>query len=228
VRDVVPTASQLAHEGLLVHNPLPLAAIDAGIDQLDLLPGARVLDVGSGTGELLRRIVERWPGVTGVGIDLVEAPPVHTAVELRTGDATSIETERFDVVCCIGAIHALGGFPSGYRRLAALAPVVLLGDGYWRREPDPTYLRALDATADELPMRDGLDSAFDAAGLRTKWSVEAEVADLTAYEEALLANADRYPERADVAEYAAAIRRWRAAPGGTDTLGFALFLLERS
>ena len=225
--DVGPTASQLAHEGLLVHNPLPLTAIDAGIDRLDLAPGARVLDVGSGTGELLRRIVERWPGVTGVGIDLLEAPPIHLGVELRTGDAASIETERFDVVCCIGSIHALGGFPDGYARLAALAPTVLLGDGYWRRDPDPEYLHALDATVDEMPMRDGLESALADAGLRVRWSAEAEVADLTAYEEALLTAADLHPERADAMEYAAAIRRWRAAPGGTDTLGFALFLLKR-
>ena len=173
-----------------------------------------MLDVGSSTGELLRRIVERWPGVTGLGIDLLKAPPIHPAVELRTGDAASIETERFDVVCCIDAIHALGGFPEGYRRLAALAPTVLLGDGYWRDEPDPAYVAALDATVDEMPMRDGLNAALEAAGLHERWSAEAEVADLTAYEEALLTNADRYPERPDVVEYSEAIRRWRAAPGG--------------
>ena len=190
-------------------------------------PGRGCWTSGSGTGELLRRIVERWPGVTGVGIDLLETPPIHPAVELRAGDAASIETERFDVVCCIGAIHALGGFPDGYRRLAALAPSVLLGDGYWRRDPDPAYLRRArcDRRRDADARRPWM--ALHAAGLSVKWSAEASVADLTAYEEALLANADRHPERPDVVEYAAAIRRWRAAPGGTDTLGFALFLLHR-
>lgn len=218
-------ASQLAHEGLPVQNPLSLAALDEGIDQLELAPGARVLDIGSGTGELLRRIVERWPGTSGVGIDLLAADPVHPAVELRAGDAAAAEGERFDAVCCIGSIHALGGGVEGYRRLAARAPVVLLGDGYWRRDPDPAYLRALGATADELPDRAGLDAAVGEAGLRPVWSADASVADLTAYESALLANADRHPDRPDVVEYAAAIRGWRAAPGGTDTLGFALLLL---
>lgn len=222
----MPNASQLAHDGLPVQNPLALATLDEGIARLDLAPGARVLDIGSGTGELLRRIVERWPGTTGVGIDLLEAPSIHPAVELRTGDASSVLGERFDAVCCVGSIHALGDGADGYRKLRELAPTVRLGDGYWRRPPDPTYLAALSATADELPDRVGLDRAIGEAGLRIRWSAEATVADLTSYEEALLANADRHPDRDDVVEYAAAIRSWRAAPGGADTLGFALFVIE--
>lgn len=222
----VRNASQLAHEGLPVQNPLPLAALDAGIDRLELAAGARVLDIGSGTGELLRRIVERWPGTTAVGVDLLAAEPVHPAVELRPADAGSLRAERFDAVCCVGSLHALGGGLDGYQALAELAPVALVGDGYWRHEPGPAYLEALGATADELPDRDGLRALAEAAGWREAWSVEATVADLTAYEEALLANADRHADRDDVRAYADAIRAWRAAPGGTDTLGFALTLLQ--
>jgi SAM-dependent methyltransferase len=224
----VSTASQLAHEGLPIQSPHPLAALDEGIDRLALAPSDRVLDVGSGTGELLRRVVERWPGTTGVGVDLLTAEPVHPAVELRAADASTVLGERFAAVCCVGSIHALGGGLDGYRALAELAPVALVGDGYWRHEPDPRYLDALGATADELPDRAGLRSVAAAAGWREAWSVQATVADLTAYEEALLANADRHLDREDVVAYATAIRAWRAAPGGTDTLGFALTLLQRT
>jgi SAM-dependent methyltransferase len=209
-----------------IHNPLPETAIDAAVDRLALAPGSRVLDVGSGTGDLLRRIVGRWPGVHGLGVDLVAAPAVHPDVELLATDASSVYGERFDLVCCVGALHAVGGFPHGYQRLAALAPVVLIGDGYWRREPDPRYLDALGAAADELPTRAGLADAWADVGLHATWTYESEVDDLTHYEESLLANADRHPDRSDVAEYASAIRRWRAAPGGTDTLGFVLCLLK--
>ena len=224
----MPTPSQRAHEGVLVQSPLPVALLDAAIDRLDLAPGARVLDVGSGAGELLRRVVERWPEATGVGVDLLAAEPVHERVELRHADAATVEGERFDAVCCVGSLHALGGFPDGYRRLAALAPTALVGDGYWRRTPHPEYLAALGATADELPIRAGLSAAAHDAGLREVWSADATAEDVTRYEEALLANADRYADEPGVADYAAAIRGWRAAPGGTDTLGFCVAVYARA
>jgi len=40
------------------------------VERLDLFPGATVLDVGCGTGWLLRRSAHSWPGVRGVGVDL--------------------------------------------------------------------------------------------------------------------------------------------------------------
>lgn len=223
------SASQVAHEGLAVHNPLPLGVLDDALERLELAPGATVLDIGSGNGELLRRIVERWPATSGVGVDVLRADPVHPSVELRCADAATIDG-TYDLVCCVGSIHAIGGFPDGYARLAQLAPVALVGDGYWRHEPDPAYLEALGATVDELPDRAGLRAAARAAGWSEVWSAESSTADLTVYEEALLANAERHlvdhPDRDDVRGYAAAIARWRAAPGGTDTLGFALSLLR--
>jgi ubiquinone/menaquinone biosynthesis C-methylase UbiE len=43
------------------------------VDRLALQPGALVLDVGCGTGYLLREIVRRFPGVDGAGVDLAPA-----------------------------------------------------------------------------------------------------------------------------------------------------------
>jgi ubiquinone/menaquinone biosynthesis C-methylase UbiE len=43
------------------------------VERLALQPGALVLDVGCGTGYLLRAIVRRFPGVDGVGLDLAPA-----------------------------------------------------------------------------------------------------------------------------------------------------------
>ncbi|MEM7022166.1 MAG: class I SAM-dependent methyltransferase [Pseudomonadota bacterium] len=43
------------------------------VDRLELPPGSLVLDVGCGSGYLLREIVKRFPGVDGAGVDLAPA-----------------------------------------------------------------------------------------------------------------------------------------------------------
>src|SRR3954468_20812624 len=59
--------SAITHGARPFHNPLDPARIDEAIDRLELGPGARVLDVGCGPGELLVRIAERT-GAGGPGI----------------------------------------------------------------------------------------------------------------------------------------------------------------
>ena len=55
------------------------------VSWLDLPSGARWLDVGCGTGYLLREIARRHPGVAGIG----------ASVLLLFGDAARIELRRF-------------------------------------------------------------------------------------------------------------------------------------
>jgi hypothetical protein len=108
-----------------------------------------------------------------------------------------------------------------------LAPVVLYGEGYWERPPTPAFLAALgDATEDELSDLDGLHEAIDSAGFEILHESLASQSDWQRYEEALAANAERYATPESLA-YAHRIRERRALPHGTDTLGFALFVLRR-
>ena len=99
--------------------------LSAGIDRrwrraavafLDAAPGARVLDLCSGTADLLVDVLERGPGRRGVGIDLSPQMLRRGAVKLqarglagRAGLAAG-DAERLPLrdACCDGALVAFG------------------------------------------------------------------------------------------------------------------------
>ena len=111
--------------------------------------------------------------------------------------------------------------------LRALAPVVLYGEGFWRRPPATDFLAALGgATEDELSDVEGLRTAIAAAGFEILHESLADDRDWSRYEETLADNAEREGSPESRA-YARRIRERRALPGGTDTLGFGLFVLRR-
>ena len=236
--------SAITHGDLPFHNPLDPARIDEAIERLDLTPGERVLDVGCGPGELLVRIAERT-GAGGLGIDtsaiVVEEARRRAAarapgagLEFRVDDAGTPEGS-FAAACCLGSSHALGGLEPALARLAEwIAPggAVLLADGFWQRRPDPAFLEALGgATEDELPDFAGLLRAGSAAGLEPVWVATSSARDWEAYEWALIANGDAYArthdDGADVRAWIDRARTRLLAPGGRDTIGFALIVLRR-
>jgi SAM-dependent methyltransferase len=222
--------SRIAHGELALYNPLSEADLDEAIGLLDLAPGARVLDVACGTAEVLRRIAARWDvQATGYDADaeLIERAR-RNAPELELSVADAPPPGPFDLVVCIGSSHALGGFPVALERLRELGGQVLLGEGYWRRQPSAEYLEALGgATRDELPDYGGLFAAARDAGLTALWSCTASERDWDRYEWTHVLNAERHGTE-QLRERAAAARRRLTMPGGRETLGFALVLLRRS
>jgi trans-aconitate methyltransferase len=234
--------SRLAHAGMDVMNPLPAAKLDELLDLLDLAAGARVVDLGCGKGDLLRRIATRGP-VEGVGIDnsaalIAEARGAATpGLTFCEGDLTTFAaTEPFELACAVGA-GAGGGPVELLARLHALVRpggLVLLGDGYWRRPPAAQYLDALGATADELPDLAGMVTAAEALGLVPLYAVTTSVEEFDRYEWRWALNGERYaaahPDESGVGDFLEWIRNGRRrylVLGGRDTLGFGLFLFRR-
>ncbi len=100
--------------------PLSLEKADRLIEVLELLPTARVVDVGCGEGEFLIRILQRYRA-SGTGIDpdddavaacQQEAGKrgVADALDLLTLKAEDVDwpEERYDAAVCIGSVLRLG------------------------------------------------------------------------------------------------------------------------
>src|SRR4051794_23899667 len=105
--------SAITHGDLAFHNPLEPERVDEVVAWAGLAPGARVLDVGCGAGELLIRLAERF-GTGGLGTDAAEVqieearrrasarvPDADLAFALADGAPTAAEP-GFDLVACVG------------------------------------------------------------------------------------------------------------------------------
>src|SRR5512133_3941845 len=132
-----------------IHNPITpekLATLGAA---LRMEAGARVLDLGSGSGEMLCTWA-RDHGVSGTGIDMsqlfseqakrrAEELGVAHQVKFIHGDAAGIVSdEKVSVAACIGATWIGGGVAGTIELLArSLCPggIILIGEPYWRQLP---------------------------------------------------------------------------------------------
>ena len=200
-------ASAIAHGDLRFYNPLSESSVGALLDLVRLSDEDRVLDVGCGRGELLIRIAERT-GAGGLGVDASEeqiaiareeaearAPGGHLAFESRDARAMVAPAGGFALAACIGSTHALGGLAPTIDRLTELVRpggYLVIGEGYWHKEPSREVLRLLGATAGELTPLPGLLAAGDPHGLSLVHLAIASDQDWRRYEWTYIFNLDRY------------------------------------
>jgi len=239
--------STIAHRDHRFCSPFSRERIDAWIEALAAPPDPRVIDVGCGKGQMLISVLERWGG-SGIGID---ANPVYVeqgrargahlgaALELRAEsyDAASVPDGSFDVALCVGSTHAIGTYVDALRELARVVRpggLIAAGSGYWRRSPDPEYLRVLGAEPDELLDHAGNVRAGEMLGLRPRFAITSMEQEWDAYEGLYASSietfAAEHPEDPDCVEMLDRIAKWRDAyrRWGRTTLGFGLYVFGKS
>lgn len=165
------------------------------VGSLGIGPGSRVLDLGCGPAELLRRIVEQT-GALGVGVDTspfaIEEARARAAkssaagrIELRLAGVEEIDRRpSHDLVLCIGPGWKTGGWSSLTAWTASLvAPGghLLLADGAWRRQPTRSELRSLDMEIDAYPPTDRVEGIVQEAEVDVLWSHRVTAQDWEAY-----------------------------------------------
>ncbi len=159
----IPRIFNITESAHRIHNPITadkLATLGAA---LRLESGARVLDLGSGSGEMLCTWA-RDHGIIGTGIDMsqlfteqakLRAQELGVAhhVTFIHGDAAGyVSDEKVRVAACVGATWIGGGVPGTIELLArSLYPggIILIGEPYWR-QPPPTEDVAKGCLADSI------------------------------------------------------------------------------
>ncbi len=155
-----------------IQNPTSEEKLDLAASYCGFRDGMRVLDVGCGKGWLLRRLAKKFDiQITGLEINrvfadearnLAAAEGLSGRIRIVQGPALEFHPEQasFDVVMCIGASFALGGFEPALdwmTRCAKPGGVVAIGEVF----------------ATQLPLAKGIPRDSECDGRSLWMTVEA-------------------------------------------------------
>ena len=238
----------ITHADHVVCNPTSPDRLDEIIGLLELPPGAMVWEAASGKGELLIRLAERY-GVRGVGIDRspYEVPVARARAADRVPGArlTFVEADAasqpadeasVDLAVCLGGSWIWGGHRGTLRELRRITRpggLILVGEPYWWREPDPAYCAASGLGRDDVGTLEENVATGREEGLTPLYVQPSTLEDWDRYEFLQLRAAERYAvEHADDPDVPELLERTRRERDeylrwGRDTLGWAIHLFRR-
>ncbi|MDQ1073224.1 SAM-dependent methyltransferase [Streptomyces canus] len=150
--------SRLAHADHPIKSPLDDDSVRQLLERGVPRGDERVLDLGCGGGEWLLRALTAHPHLHAEGVDISEDAlqqareaasrlGLQTRLALHHQEAADFRSPHsFDLVLSVGATHAFGGLlPTLAAAREHLAPGgrVLIGEGFWEREPSQEAVEML-------------------------------------------------------------------------------------
>lgn len=241
--------SAIAHRDHAFCNPISESKINAMIQLTKLTPDDKAIDIGAGTSELLIRYIEKY-NILATAIELYEGS-IETARNRANGrisldriqfvneDAKQVmdnySIPEFRLGVCIGSTHAVGDLAAtlqALRKCVHPGGYILVGEGYWKKNPPHEYLQALGAQLEDLKTHHENVKLGEQLGLTPLYSVVASEDDWDAYEGLYASSIENYcyenPNDPDVEAMLTRIRSWRNTylEWGRDTLGFGLYLFR--
>lgn len=239
----------ITHKEHIICNPSSLGKYQQLIDLLYLPSNANVLEIAMGKGEFIIRLTEQY-GISGVGVDLSpycvrdaraklaeRAPQANiTFLEMDGADYQPDEPESFDLAVCLGASWIFDGHEGTLAALKALTKpggMIVVGEPYWRQEPDPDYLKTAGFKRDLFGNHYENVQVGQALGLTLLYTLDSNLDNWDTYEGLQWYAAENYalahPDDPDVLELRERIRasKHEYLQWGRDTLGWTIYLFRK-
>jgi len=238
----------ITHREHVVCNPTSAEKLARLVGLLRLSPGARVVDIACGKGELLIRLAEAY-GLRGIGIDLspfyiaearrrLQARGRGAEVVFRQMDGADFRPEEprsLALASCLGASWVFGGHAGTLDALSGMvAPGgwVVVGEPYWIRPPAEEYLAASGIGKDAFGTHLGNAEAGESRGLELVHTIVSSRDDWDEYEGLQWYAASEYarshPDDPDLPELSERVAKDKALylRWGRDTLGWAIYVFR--
>jgi SAM-dependent methyltransferase len=176
-----------------IQNPTSADKIRLLGEVLGLGPGSHVLDLAAGTGGpavLLAgtfgcrlTCVERAPEFVAAARERVAAAGLDDRIEIVEADASTYELGRYDAALCLGATFVFGGLVPTLERLRPAAPILAVGEPYWRVWPLPPAADGPRRTDEEewLPLAQTVERV-ESTGVRVVSLISSSEDDWDRYE----------------------------------------------
>jgi methyltransferase family protein len=219
-----------------IQNPTSAQKIRLLGERLGLGASSRVLDIASGRGGPARILVDEF----GCRVTCVEQAPEFASVarERATANIDVVEADAstfhfepgaYDAALCLGASFVYGGAVQTLEALTPAAPLLALGEPYWRAWPLPAGFEPDESDEEWKPLGETVE-LLESTGVRVVSLIDSSKDDWDRYEtlhwlaldEWLAANPD-HPQAREFLERGRRQRerylRWER-----DLLGWAIFV----
>jgi len=239
----------ITHREHVLCNPTSIEKLEELVALVRLRPDARVLEIATGKAEFIIRLAERY-SIEGVGVDLsphfiADARGKHqkrvpdarlTFLEMDGANYEPEKPESFDLAACIGASWIYGGHRGTLKALDGMAAGeswIVVGEPYWRQEPERAYLEAIGEERKNFGTHSENAEAGQEFGLELAYTMVSSQDDWDRYEGLQWYAAEQWAgghvDDPDAEEVLKRVRQGKAAylRWGRETLGWAIYVFKK-